>query len=322
MSYLKACLSVVLILGIYIQLFSQQIITGTVYTTLMLPLSGVNVYQGNNKSHNSVLSDINGEFAISIIDNDEKWITIRYVWYLPVVISDIDTISHPLTIIMQQEPYPLDDYQNGYSRNMDRHFGFITTLAAEIMFTDFSEFESALGNYNTDFMSGLSGTFNFEFAGTYKRYLAGVGAGISLADDFNNDSLKVGFNTMQYNLDLGYKILNTKRLKITPFIGLKWNRYRLTNSDINRKIPLESYLANKDLDIRFNQTYSSAALRIEYKPENEKYFSFWSVGVVGGYIFPLNKVPWTYSRKDRLLTDKELHIENYYFKIFIAASFD
>ncbi len=322
MSYLKACLSVVLISGIYIQLFSQQIITGTVNTMLNLPLSGVTVYQGNNKSHNSVLSDINGEFAISIIDNDEKWITIKYAWYFPVLISNIDTISHPLTIIMQQEPYPSDDYLKGYSRISDRHFGFITTLAAEIMYTDFSEFESALGNYNTDFMSGLSGTFNLEFAGTYKRYLAGIGAGFSLSDDLNNDSLKVVFNTTLYNLDLGYKILNTKRLKITPFIGLKWNRYRLTNSDINRKIPLESYLANKDLDIRFNQTYSSAALRIEYKPESEKYFSFWSVGVVGGYIFPLNKVPWTYSRKDRLLTDKQLHIENYYFKIFIAACFD
>jgi len=320
MSYLKACLSVVLISGIYIQLFSQQIITGTVYTIFKQPLSGVAVYQGNNKSHNSVLSDINGQFAISVKANDERSITIRCIGYLPVEISDIDTIGQPLNIILLEETHTSMDYPEGYPP--DRHFGFITTIASEMMFTDFSEFESALGNYNTDFMSGLTATLNLEFAGTYKRYLAGVGVGISSADDLNNDSLKVVFNTTQYNLDLGYKILNTKRLKITPFIGLKWNRYKVTNSDINRKIPLESYLANKDLDIRFNQTYSSAALRIEYKPVSEKYFSIWSVGVVGGYIFPLNKVPWTYSRKDRLLTDKELHIENYYFKIFIAASFD
>ena len=322
MSYLKACLSVVLISGIYIQLFSQQIITGTIYTIHREPLSGVTVYQGNNKSHNGVLSDINGEFAISVKEYDEKSITIRYIGYVPVMLSDIDTTGHPLTLVLQQEPYTLYDYQQGYQPLIDRHFGFLTTMAAEIMFTDFSEFESTLGNYNTDFMSGQRGTFNVEFAGTYKRFMAGAGIGISLSDNLNNDSLKVGFNTMQYNLDFGFKILNTKRLAITPLIGLKWNCYRLTNSDINRKIPIESYIANKDLDIRFNQTYSSAGLRIEYKLKSEEHYSYWSAGVDGGYILPLNKVPWTYSRKDRLLTDKELHIENYFFRFFFALSID
>lgn len=319
MNRLKACLSVVLILGISCQLFSQQVLIGIVYTVNKEPIPGVSVSQGNNNSYYSTLSDIDGEFALRVIEKEEKSITLRFPGYVSVVLSDIDTIIHPLFILMKEDSLASYGNQSEFSPFNYHHFGFITTMAVDGMFADFSEFESALGSYNTDYMSGQDATLNFEFAGTYKRFMAGIGLGFSLSDNPENDSLKVEFNTMQYNLDFGFKVLNSKRLAISPLIGLKWKRYRLINSDINWKIPIETYLSEKDLDIRFNQTYTSAGLRIEYKPKKQDFGStFWTVGVDGGFILPLNKVPWTYSRKNRLLKDKELRIENYFFRFYIA----
>lgn len=318
MNYLKACLSVILIWGISLQLLSQQVITGTVYTINKDPIQGVTVSQGNNNIDNATRSDNDGEFTLMVNSKDKKSIMFRFPGCVMVVITGIDTISHPLTIQMEADTSWYDNLQ-GYPPHNDHHKGYIITIGTEVMSSDFSKFESKLGSYNTDFMSGLDATLNLEFALTYKRFLAGIGAGISLSDNLNNDSLKVGFNTIQYNLEFGFKLLNSKRLTISPLIGLKWKRYRLTNSDIDRKIPIETYLSDKDLDIRFNQTYSSAGLRIEYKPKKQDFeYTYLSVGVDGGFILPLNKVPWTYSRKNRLLTDKELGIENYFFRFFLA----
>jgi len=322
MNRLKACLTGVLIWGVSNQIFPQQVLIGTVYTINKEPIPGVSVIQGNGKSYYGTISDIDGEFALRVKEKEEKSITLRYIGCVPVVLSDIDTIIHPLTIIMKDDT--LASYDN-LSENWPfnhHHFGFIASMAVEGMFADFGEFESALGNYNTHYMSGQDATLNFEFASTYKRYLAGIGLGFSLSDNADNESLKVVFNTMQYNLDLGFNVLNSKRLAISPIIGLKWKRYRLTNSNIDRKIPIETYLSEKDLDIRFNQTYASAGLRIEYKPKSDFKPGFWTVGVDGGYILPLNKVPWTYSRKNRLMTDKELRIDNYFFRLYIAINIE
>ncbi len=323
MNRLKVCLSVALILGISCQLFSQQVLIGTVYTVNKEPLPGVSVSQGNNQSYYSTISDKDGEFAIRVKEKEGKSIAFRFPGYVTVALSDIDTIIHPLFILMKEDTLASYGKQSGYSPVDHHHFGFITTMGVEGMFVDFSEFKSALGSYNTEFMSGSDGSFNFEFAATYKRFLAGIGLGFSTSDNPKNDSLKVGFNTLQYNFDFGFKVFNFKRLAISPLIGFKWKRYRIINSNINRKIPIETYLSEKDLDIRFNQTYSSAGLRIEYKPKSSDYrYSYWTVGVDGGFILPLNKVPWTYSRKNRLITDKELRIDNYFYRLFIAVNFE
>ena len=323
MNRLKSFLSGVLIFGISHQLFSQQVVIGTVYTVNKEPIAGISVSQGNNYLNYITISDIDGEFALRVKEKKEKSITLRFPGYVSVVVSDIDTIIHPLTILMQEEPLTLNGNQSEYPPVNFHHFGFIATMAVEGMSADFSEFESALGSYNTGYMSGPDATLNYEFALTYKRFLAGIGIGFSLSDNPDNDSLNVEFNTFQYNLDFGFRVLNSKRLAITPLIGLKWKRYRLINNDINRKIPIETYLSDRDLDIRFNQTYSSAGLRIEYKPKKSDFeSSFWTVGVDGGYILPLNKVPWTYSRKNRLKTDKELMIDNYFFRLYIAMNIE
>jgi hypothetical protein len=322
MNRLKACLTGVLIWGISHQLFSQQVLIGTVYDVNKHPIPGVSVIQGNSKSYYGAISDIDGEFALWVKEKEEKSITFKYIGCVPVVLSHIDTIVHPLTIIMKEDTLVSDVNLSNWPVN-HHHFDFIASMAVEGMFANFSEFESALGNYNTDIMSGTDATINFEFAGTYKRFMAGIGLGFSLSDNPENDSLKVKFNTMQYNLDFGFKVLNSKRLAISPLIGLKWKRYRLINSAIDRKIPIETYLSEKDLDIRFNQTYASAGLRIEYKPKKQDFeSSYWSVGVDGGFILPLNKVPWTYSRENRLMTDKELRIDNYFFRLYIAINIE
>ena len=323
MNPLKAVLSVVLIMVFCGQLFSQKVLIGTVYNKKKEPIAGVSVSQGNNNSYFGVLSDIDGEFALRVKEKEKKSITFRFLGCVAVVISDIDTISHPLTIIMKDDSLPSFGGKSGNPSFNHHHFGFITTMAVEGMFIDFSQFEYLLGGYNTSHMSGQDASFNFEFAGTYKRFMAGIGMGFASSDIPDNDSLKVEFKTMQYNLDFGFKVLNSKRLAISPLIGLKWKRYRLINSDADRKIPLATYISDKDLDIRFHQAYTSVGLRIEYKPKKQDIESaYWSVGAEGGFILPLNKVPWTYSRKNRLLTDKELRIDTYFFRFFIAINID
>jgi hypothetical protein len=284
MNSLKTFLICGFLLGTFQHLFSQQVLSGTVYDEKNIPVPGVSICQGHNYK-NGTFSDMDGEFTILVKEKYENSINFSLVGYNPVIITDFDTLNQPLTIIMKESTVLFDDdgYVNPPPNHDHNRFGYIFSYGAEGMYADFTEFEDVLEKYNTNFMSGFVGTINFDFTGTYKRFQSGIGFGFSDGEDAENDTLNVKLNITQYDLGFGYNIINSKYFLITPAIGLKWKRYRIINSSIDRKIPIEYYISQKDLDIRFNQTYAYSGLKIAFKPKLAFSWSdFWTIGLYGG----------------------------------------
>ncbi|MBP8849052.1 MAG: hypothetical protein KBG80_00715 [Breznakibacter sp.] len=92
---------------------------------------------------------------------------------------------------------------------------------------------------------------------------------------------------------------------------------------MNRKIELDTYLINRDLDIRINHTYAVFGLDFVYKMyRNNIFFSdYWTLGLFSGYRIKLNETPWVYSRENRLLSSNKIDITNFDTSFYIAFHF-
>lgn len=194
------------------------------------------------------------------------------------------------------------------------YFVFATNLQIDFQQNDFSSFKSMLGDYNIELMNNAVSTLDIELNGFINKYLVGLDYGYLLSSSYEHDSLDLEFNTFKFGLLFGYRILDTKRFIITPKLNIKWNNYRLFNSDKQTRIPISTYLNERDLAIRFNQMTACLGLKVGYKiykvfPWMSPY-KFMSIGIYGGYIVKVNQKPWIYSVRNRLLTNEKININN------------
>lgn len=240
--------------------------------------------------------------------------------YKSVSIELKDTIDQPMIITMKSDnittvssPYIRDQYP-------ENRFGFFECLLIDMLAGDFSEYESIIGSYNVDALNKSIGSYGCELAGTYKRFFAGINIGINFNNDTDHDSLEIECNTTQYGLHFGYHLVDSKRLFISPQVSFKWNKYRLQNFNKDKRIPLEQYIADRDLDMRFNQATGFLGLNTSYKIYYNDSWScdYWTIGIYGGYMFKLNERPWTYSKGNRLTSDYEINMKHYNIGITLA----
>ncbi len=193
-------------------------------------------------------------------------------------------------------------------------FVFATNLQIDFQQNDFSNFKSMLGDYNINLMNYAVSTFDLELNGFINKYLIGLDYGYLLSSNDEHDSLDLEFNSYKFGLLFGYRIFETKRFIVTPKINIKWNNYRLINSDKLSKIPISKYLDERDLDIRFNQVTASLGLKVGYKIYKAfpwiSTYDFMSIGIYGGYIIKVNQKPWIYSVRNRLLTSEKININH------------
>lgn len=304
---------------------SQKIITGLVKGTSSEPLSGVYICQG--KGANCAISDINGVFHLSLKDKYDNVLNFNYIGYKSVNLGSVDTIQKNLVITMEIDITNLD-YPNSNSYRIDpslKGWGFTGLFQFDMIKNDFGQFLTQLGDYNIDLMNKAHAIEGWELAATYNRYQAGLIYGLTYSDNYNHDSLDIEFNTTQFGLSLGYKIIDNKRLVLTPKIALKWYRFRLINSDKDKRITLNQYLTERDLDIRFNQTTGFIGTSLSYKIYKYNYLiasDYWTIGFYGGYILKLNDYPWIYSHRNRLKSENKIDMSNFNFGLAISFNID
>jgi len=227
-----------------------------------------------------------------------------------------DTIRIPMHT---NSNYP----KNSYDNERKNKFGLIIFEAAEFFDNDFSDFEPIIGSYNIDNIKRSNAILITEIAGTYKRYYFGISCGYNSDDTNKHDSLNIEFNTTQFGLNFGYNIINTKRFLITPKVSFKWNRYRFINSDNEDKIPIEQYINERDLDLRFHQLVGVVGLNLSVKfyENNLMFTDYWTVGLYGGYSFKINNKPYVYSSHNRLTTNRRIHMKDYNIGLYISFNF-
>jgi hypothetical protein len=225
------------------------------------------------------------------------------------VVTDESTI-YPLTInitpmYIPDEAFFDDEYDHYASATIMR-----SSLTMDAFFTDFTEFTLYIGPYNTDLMTFFS-VVGPELGASFSRVYFGIGIGMGYGNKDDNDTLAIDINNAAYKLSLGYDLISSRRIRLTPTISARWLRWRLQNYPGERKIPLTTYLSERDIDLRFNQAVAVAGLNLEYLMYSGTAGKgdYWSVGLSGGYAIKINQTPWVYSRGNRLTTDRQINLD-------------
>jgi hypothetical protein len=316
--------SLLIVLGL--NLFAQdKIISGRIFDKNDVPLIGVTICQKN--SDNCSYSDLNGVFHFLVDNKHENKIIFSYIGFHSVEMMNLDTINSPVIITMTEETISFDkkfiDPYPAYPR-LPHKFGFISFIKVDYLPVDFGSFQEVLDDYNITAINRADLTMNVEMGGIYKRYYFGLDFGCAFYEDSKNDSLNVEFGVTQYGVNFGYNVINSKRFLVIPKLNFAWNRYHLINNAKERKIPIEQYVSDRDLDIRFNQLTGFAGLSISYKLYNHNILSsqYMTIGIYGGYLFKINDNPWIYSRRNRLVTKEKIKIEKYNIGFFYSFNID
>ena len=217
--------------------------------------------------------------------------------------DNIDTIFHPDTI-------PMVESLSNLESPIRNKFGGYLSFTIDILNPSFDSFESVLGKENVDNLNRLNVCGSGELAVWHKDLYFALNIGGHRYDTVNVN--KGGYKTFLLGTHFGYNIINSKRFLITPKIGIKWYRYRMTNYDGEKRIPMEQYITGRDLDIRFNHLVGFTGLGCAFK------FDAIAIGFYGEYVFKLNDKPWVYSRQNRLTTDHKIDFGKFNFGINLS----
>lgn len=303
--------------------FSQKAISGIILDPNENPLTGVTICQG--KTRNCVLSDPDGAFQLTLDKINDNTLNFSFVGYKTINIGCIDTINSKLKIQMIEDTvflgYPNENFKIDPSF---KGWGFTAAFTkVDMIDVRFDEYLSILGLDNVILLNGLGASWTFELTPTFNRYQAGLMYGFNSVDNNDLDSLILEANSNLFGLSLGYKIIDNFRFVVTPLCEVKWYKYRLTNSDIDRRISLNQYMTDRDLDIRFNQTAAFFGASIAYKIYDNLFSSeYWTIGFFGGYIIKLNDQPWIYSTRNRLIDNNKIKLGNLNFGLTFSLVID
>jgi hypothetical protein len=292
-------------------------VTGVIKDNRDVPVTGATVCQVNTA--NCTVSDRNGIFHLALDQAKGTSLMVECLGFNPVEVVTDESTVYPLTInitpmYIPDEAFFDDEYDHYASGTIMR-----SSLTMDAFFTDFTEFTLYIGPYNTDLM-----TFFYvagpELGASFSRVYFGIGLGMGYGNKNHNDTLAIDINNSAYKLSLGYDLISSRRIRLTPAISARWLRWRLQNYPGERKIPLTTYLSERDIDLRFNQAVAVAGLNLEYLMYSGTAGKgdYWSVGLSGGYAIKINQTPWVYSRGNRLTTDRQINLDPWTISLSIS----
>lgn len=284
-----------------------KVVTGIVTDTRNVAIVGARICQVNTS--NCTAADINGIFHLLLEPSGEMSLNITCLGFNPAEKVISDTASFPVRITLTPMYTPDEVFITDFPENYGSDVIARSALSMDLLFSDFSEFSNLLGTYNTDAMDYFAVT-GPEFGASFPRFYSGfgVGMGYSYRDDY--DTVAVDLNNTQYKLSFGYDLISTHRLRVTPLVSLRWLKYRLRNYSAEKKVSLEEYLRNREIDLRFNQTIAVAGLSLDYLmySGHGDRSDYWSIGLFGGYAFKLNRKPWIRSDGNRITSSGEIRL--------------
>ncbi len=293
------------------------VVTGIITDNRNVPIVGARACQVNTT--NCSAADINGVFHLLMEQDKESRLNITCPGFNPAEAAIDETTAFPLKIILIPMYIPDGSYVNEADIYSGKEIITRSGLSFDFILTDFSEFSGLLGTYNTDVMEFVTVT-GPEIGVSLPRFYTGFGVGFGYGYEDDHDSIVINLNNTCYKLNLGYDLVNSARIRMTPMLSLRWLRYRLQNYPDERKVPLESYIQEREIDLKFNQTVAVAGMSLEYKmyTGNMRISDYWSVGIYGGYAVKLNKTPWIMSDGNRITTDKAIELIPFTFGISLS----
>jgi len=291
-----------------------QIVTGQITDENNVAIAGPSVCQVN--ANNCTNADMNGIFHLLLQPGKEMSLQIRCLGFNPEEVVIDESTVYPLKIVLTPTYLILESSDQDFVPWIT----FRSSLSLDALFTDFSEFSSSIGSFNTDAMDYFAVT-GPELGVSVHRFYTGFRLGMGNGYSEEHDTLVVDLSNTSFSLNLGYDLISSRRIRMTPLISLKLLRIRLQNYCNERRIPLTRYLDERDLELRFNQMAAVAGINLEYLIYSDIFpggGDYWSVGAFGGYAMKLNRTPWIYSRGNRLITSNEIDLRHFTFGLSVS----
>lgn len=202
---------------------------------------------------------------------------------------------------------------------------------ADISKWDFSNF-TELGEENIEALN-LSGQKGYqpmlsnEFGVIFMNAIyTGVNFGFVGYNSRNNthqekEVYATKYRKHNFGLNVGYQLLNNRHSIFTPKANIQWNRFRLASFPRENEIPLDDYLANRDLDIRFHQFTGFLGGDLAFRLYDNFFDENLTLNIYGGYQYKLHKKPIIRSEGNKLLTEKQIDVGNFVFGFGFSVLF-
>lgn len=300
----------------------EKVITGIVTDEYNQPFNGALVCQ--TLADNCTRSNSFGAFQLIVNERYSSQLEISYTGYTSQIISELDTVSQIL--LVQITPKAQTEIVNMVELNSllqqcETKYGFAIFFKANSFKSNFDNYTSILKEYNTNLMNKLNGFGIFSAVGRYRKYCLEISFGLQYLMDAYRDSLDLAIYSNQYGISFGYQLINMSGFVLSPKFAMNLNRYHLTNNNPQETIPLEQYMYERDLDIRFFQLTGSVGFDLSYQAKKMNK-SYYTIGIYAGYIFKINQNPWMYSRSNSLSSEGEIRIDPIQFGFSISSNID
>jgi len=310
MIHLPGRLSAIMLLAsLSLPLMSQgKVVSGIVTDHRNVPIVGVRVCQAGTA--NCTVTDMSGAFSLMPEPEKAGHLSIICPGFNPAEKVISDTTAFPVRITLTPMYIPDGVYTNELPANESSYVITRSAIGIDVIFSDFAEFSSQLGTFNTDAMDYFAVT-GPELGASLPRFYTGFGIGMGYSYKDHHDTVAVNLNNTQFKLSFGYDIISSQRIRMTPVVSLRWLKYRLRNYSTDKKVPLDEYLRNREIDLRFNQAIAVAGINLEYLMYSGQgaRSDYWSLGLFGGYALKLNGKPWVRSDGNRITTTGAIRLQ-------------
>ena len=312
------CLAVTLLTAVSLVAAAQgTVVTGIIMDNRDVPIVGATACQINTS--NCTAADINGIFHLLMAPDRDMSLKVECLGFNPVEVVIDESTVYPLKISLAPIYIPDEMFADESFSDPGNRVIMRSSLSMDAVFSDFEEFTPSLGSHNTDLMryfAVIGPELGASFSGVW--FGLGIGMGYSYQDDL--DTISVDLNNTMYKLSIGYDLVSSRRIRLTPLISARWLRYRLLNYPGDRKISLNRYLDERDIDLRFNQTVAVAGVNLEYLMYSgiQGQADYWSFGIAAGYAVRLNRNPWIWSTGNRIMTDHSIGLNPLTFSLSVS----
>jgi hypothetical protein len=300
--------TIMILASLSLPAFSQgTAVTGTVTDHRNVPIVGVRVCQSG--SANCTATDMSGMFHLVLDPEIERQITATCPGFISAEVRIDETTVFPVRVTLIPMYLEADTWADDTQSAPANRIVTRSSIGFDAILTDFSEFTGLLGSHNTEAMDYFAVT-GPEIGASFPRFYTGFGIGMGYNYKEDYDTLVVDLKNTLFKVNLGYDIISSRRIRMTPMISLRLMKSRLRNYPGESRVKLEDYLREKETDLRFNQAMAVAGLNLEYLmySGNRGMSDYWSIGLFGGYAVKLNRKPWIRSDGNRITTDSAIRL--------------
>lgn len=213
------------------------------------------------------------------------------------------------SIVTEPEYYIIDSTKT----RIEGYYGYY--FSGTIERVDSSYFQRLLGK---EYVSPVSSSYQYGGNIGFMRGKLFIGSNFNFHDTKREmDTLSSKLNQFTTSLNLGYNIVQRKSFSISPYVGLKYNRFRYRELNHLKKIDLNTYLENPGYDLRVSEF--SVPIGVSF---NFLYKNWFSYGFQVSYNNPFTHFSFVNSANNRIIGINEKILDSLNFSMGFGFGFN